>query len=430
MFSRRLKTGYLALEGLNSFATVYYFYYLYFFMQKGFGFSNKANLALAALNGGTYAAFAWWGGRFAQRFGYFTALKVGYLVMMSALAVGGLLHTATGQVLVMVVTVLGMCFTWPTLEALVSEGESRAGLQHMVGIYNVVWAGTAAVANFFGGAMLEKLGRQSLFYVPAALHAAQLGLTFWLARQARVRMGLRIEQGSSGAAHVRDFGGPENPKPEEEPTMAEERHPRARGFVRMAWLANPFAYVALNTLIAGMPGVAARLELSTMLAGFCGSVWCFARVAAFFGLWKWNGWHYRFRWLLLAYSGLVGSFSAILLAANVVVLVAAEIIFGSALGLIYYSSLFYSMDASETKGEHGGIHEAAIGLGNCAGPAVGAATLQFIPGYSGSDALAVSILLLCGLAGLLGIWKRAENGNSKEVPDQLPKAQQAAKESG
>jgi len=174
----------------------------------------------------------------------------------------------------------------------------------------------------------------------------------------------------------------------------------------MAWLANPFAYVALNTLIAAMPGVAHRLALSTMLAGFCGSVWCFARVGAFFGLWFWDGWHYRFRWLLLAYLVLVGTFTAILLAPSIAVLVLAQLLFGLALGLIYYSSLFYSMDISDTKGEHGGIHEAAIGLGNCAGPAVGAAALQVLPQYGNSGPLAVSLLLLGGLGALLTIWRR------------------------
>ena len=82
MFSRRLKTGYFILEGLNSFATVYYLYYFYFFMQTVFGFGNQANLALAALNGAVYAVMAWQGGKFAQRFGYFTALKVGFVIMM------------------------------------------------------------------------------------------------------------------------------------------------------------------------------------------------------------------------------------------------------------------------------------------------------------------------------------------------------------
>ena len=132
----------------------------------------------------------------------------------------------------------------------------------------------------------------------------------------------------------------------------------------MAWLANPFAYIGINTLIAVMPGIARRLELSTMLAGFWGSFWCFARLGTFVGLWLWPGWHYRFRWLLAAYLALVGAFITILLAPNLPVLVAAQIVFGGAIGLIYYSSLFYSMDSSETKGEHGGIHESAIGLGN------------------------------------------------------------------
>src|SRR5260370_10659188 len=163
MFSRRLKTGYLLLEGLNSFATVYYFYYFYFFMQETFGFDKKANLALAALNGASYALFAWWCGKFAQRFGYFTALKLGFLLMMMSLAAGLLVRSAGGEIAVMIGTVFGMSFTWPTLEALVSEGEPREGLQHMVGIYNVVWAATASIANFTGGAMLDKLGPHSLF---------------------------------------------------------------------------------------------------------------------------------------------------------------------------------------------------------------------------------------------------------------------------
>ncbi len=116
------------------------------------------------------------------------------------------------------------------------------------------------------------------------------------------------------------------------------------------------------------------------------------------------GWHYRFRWLLAAYFALVCGFITILLAPNLPVLVAAQVVFGGAVGLIYFSSLFYSMDISETKGEHGGIHESAIGLGNCAGPAVGAAALQFLPQYGHSGALAVTLLLLCGLGGLVAIW--------------------------
>src|SRR5205807_10511744 len=104
-----------------------------------------------------------------------------------------------------------------------------------------------------------------------------------------------------------------------------------------------------------------------------------------------------------SYLAMVAAFALILLVPNLAVLVAAQLVFGVALGLIYYSSLFYSMDVGETKGEHGGIHEAAIGLGNFAGPAVGAASLHFLPQYANSGIVAVGVLLLVGLGGLIAI---------------------------
>ena len=390
MSPRQLKRGYFALEGLNGVAVTYYFYYLYFLMQQKFGFGNEANLALAALSGLVYVFAAWWGGKFAQRFGYFTALKLGFVIMIGALAAGSRLNSSCGQILAMVAVVIGMCFTWPTLEALISEGETPAGLQRMVGIYNVVWAGIGALTYFIGGAMLEKLGFQSLFYIPMAIQVGQLGLTFWLEHQV-VGQPSRLPLSLAPASIP-----PINPRP-----IA-----KARMFLRLAWVANPFAYIAINTLVAVMPGLAKKLELSTMMAGFYCSVWCFARLGAFLVLWFWSGWHYRFRWLLASFLALIVTFAVILVVPNLAVLLVAQIVFGIALGLIYYSSLFYSMDISETKGEHGGIHEAAIGLGNFVGPAVGAASLHFLPQYANSGAIAVTVLLLAGSAGLVGIWRQ------------------------
>ncbi|SRR5258706_1597975 len=401
---RSPKTGYFVLEGLNSASTTYYFYYLPFFMQKTFGFGNEANLALMALTGLIYVFAAWWGGKFAQRFGYFTSLKLGFAIMMLAMAVGPRLHDIASQILIMSVTVIGMCFTWPTLEALVSEGETPAGLQRNIGVYNIVWAGTGALAYFSGGALIDTFGTQSLFYFPAAIQATQLALTFWLESKCMV-VPASLPATDSAEHHAgRDAGAPSlmaaSPPPLNPRPIA-----KAKMFLRLAWLANPFAYIAVNTLIAVMPGLADRLKLSTMVAGFCCSLWCFARLGAFLALWFWSGWHYRFRWLLAAFLALIGAFVLILLVPNLAVLVLAQMLFGAALGLIYYSSLFYSMDISETKGVHGGIHEAAIGLGNFAGPALGAASLHFLPGSPNSGALAVTGLLLAGLIGLLAIWR-------------------------
>jgi MFS family permease len=389
MRSRRTRIGCFVLEALNSFSTVYYLYYLYFFMQREYGFGNGANLALAALNGMVYAFMAWQGGRFAQRFGYFAALKLGFGLMLGGLAIGSQLHTAIGVVATATVVVTGTCFIWPSLEALVNEGESRQGVQRMVGVYNMVWATTAALGYFSGGAMFEKLGHRSIFYIPAGIVFSQVCLTLWL--QARAK-GANLPPPP-----------PRNPGPEPETLVAVSK---AKVFLGLSWVANPFAYVAINTLIAVVPGVAKRLGLSPMAAGFCCSIWCFSRLGAFCVLWRWAGWHYRFRWLLAAYIGLVGTFAATIMAPNLPVLILAQLAFGLAAGLIYYSSLFYSMDVGETRGEHGGIHEAAIGLGNFAGPAVGAASLYLLPGYGNSGAVAVSGLMLLGLGGLIAIWRQ------------------------
>jgi len=131
-------------------------------------------------------------------------------------------------------------------------------------------------------------------------------------------------------------------------------------------------------------------------------------VVTFVVLWRWTGWHYRFRWLVTSFLLLIASFATILVAPNLAVVMVAQIIFGMVIGLIYYSSLFYSMDASDTKGEHGGIHEAAIGIGNCLGPAIGASALWLAPGIPTMGAWAVSGLLTLGFGGLF--WVRSRKG--------------------
>ena len=61
-------------------------------------------------------------------------------------------------------------------------------------------------------------------------------------------------------------------------------------------------------------------------------------------------------------------------------------------------------DAHDSSSEHGGIHEAAIGIGNSLGPATGAAALWLAPQNPGAGAWAVSGLLTLGLGGLF--WLR------------------------
>ena len=385
MSHRQLKVGYYLLEWLNMYATAYYFNYLFFHLRLAFGFGNRENLFVAALNGFIYIFAAWCGGKFAQTRGYFFALRLGFTIMALALVAGSQVPHVAGQFAVMIVWTLGVCLTWPTLEALVSENETRADLPRRLGLYNIVWASSVALAYFTGGALLDRLGAASLFWLPVAVHAGQLVLCRWLENKARTLDAATANSPSRVSAEG---------EPHELPA-------EAKTFLRMAWLANPFAYVAMFTVIPLIPDLAARLGLSTMQAGFVASVWMFARLFAFVGLWYWPGWHYRFGWLAGAYAMMVLSFAALLLAANLALIVLAQLVFGLAVGLIYSSSLFYSMDVGETKGEHGGFHEALIGVGIFTGPAVGATTLHFLPHLPDAGIWAVSAALVVGLVALV-----------------------------
>ncbi len=389
MFSPRVKTGTLVLEGLNAVATTIYYNYLFFEMRDRFGFTNLGNLTMGALNGLVYCVVVWFAGKFAQRHGYFFALRLGFGTMAVATGLAAYSPTVPGQVAAMLLCTLGMSLTWPTLEAIVSEQEPPARLKRLLGIYNVVWAGSGGLAYFAGGALYERWGRASIFLVPSALHVIQVVLTAWLARRA-----VTDRAAAAGAM----------PAPATGLASEEERHRSslpAPVFLKLAWVANPFGYIAMNAMLPVIPKIAERFSFGPMLAGFFCSVWFFARTIGFAWLWHWDGWHYRFRWLMGAYVAMALAFLGILLGGSLWLLIAAQVVFGVAVGLLYYSSLFYSMDVGETKGEHGGFHEAALGAGICAGPAVGAVSLRFFPGHPNMHAWAVAGLLVLGLLWLL-----------------------------
>lgn len=374
------------LESLNSFATSIYFLYYFFFTREHFGFGDRANLALAAWHGLIYAAFSILAGRYAQRQGYEKSLRLGFSVMGLSMLAASFSRDLAVHVAVVSVWSFGMAFTWPALEAMASTKETPLGLQRALGIYNLVWAASCSVAYFAGGALIEALGENSRFWVPALLHALQLVL---LIRPVDCR--------PLGAGRALEGAGRElNPRP-----IA-----KAKSFLHMAWLANPFAYIAINSVLPVIPTLAERFALPPSAVGFFCSLWFFGRFAAFAILWKWTGWHYRRSWFFTAYAGLIAGFMGLLLAPNLAVAVGAQLVFGLALGLIYYSSLFYSMDAGDAHGEHGGLHEAALGVGIFAGPAAGAASLWLAPDHPDVGTWTVGGLLLVGWVALVVVWRR------------------------
>jgi predicted MFS family arabinose efflux permease len=376
---RRAKVLFYLIELINCYAAVYYSCFLFFYLRKTFGFGEAANLLTAAMGGFVYIIASWQGGKLVQRYGGIRLLYMGACGVILSLALGTVFTTPTAQVMVYCLWTMGICLMWPALETLVSE---RAGvsLPKMVGIYNVTWAAGGAVAYFTAGILIEKLGMTSLFWLPLGLTAIELAILPLAARWLKKENAHEYNEGH----------------------LSQEKSPAdAKKFLRMAWIANPFSYVAINTVIPLIPSIAEKLALSTSMAGIVCSVWMFARLAAFVTFWKWTGWHYRFGWLAGSFLLMIACFFGFLMAQSVGVLLAAQVGFGLSIGLIYYSSLYYAMNMAENQGSNAGFHEAMIGVGQFVGPGLGAATLYLVPAATGISAWSVGGLLCAGFSGML-----------------------------
>lgn len=376
----RFKAGVFLLEAMNAFGTALYFHYLFFFLKHQFGFTNLQNLLVCTLNGFVYMGSAYYGGKFGQRRGYMFALNTGFVIMIATLLCTLFVKGLAAIMILMVLWTLGMCLTWPNLEALTSEKEHPKRLPGRLGIYNCIWAGMSALALFLGGAIVgPNLQWDRIFWIPAVIHLLQLGIGLWM-----VPAWHNLSQAPAPPDH-----------------LGHKPHPEAAHFLKLAWLANPFAYIAINAAVPLLPDLALRLHLSPKMAGFFCSIWFFARFFTFIALAFWPGWHYHFGYLLTAFIGVIGCFAGMLLLDNFWTILLVQLLFGWCLGVIYYSSLYYSMDAGTEKASHGGVHEAAIGAGIFAGPGIGAVALYAFPAWPQSSIWGVALVLVIGLGGLL-----------------------------
>ncbi len=392
MPSRAFKIGVFTLEGLNAVPLAVYFMYLFFFMRETHGVGTMENLLLGGYGGFIYMTFSALGGKVAPRCGFLNTITASFFVMVLVFPCGVAVDSMWGQIGIHTVAVAGMAFVWAPLESLSVQGEPKNRVQKMVGVYNLVWSSMAALGFFLGGAIVDKFGFRAMFLIPAGVHFTQLLIALWLRG---------IERRDFGRAH----SGARKTADEDVAQLHDEADvPFAATFLRMAWIANPFSFVASNTAVPSIPELAKDFGLTKTGAGFLISIWMFARFAGFIACWLWDGWHYRLRWLLGAFVAMTVSFVVILTVPKLWALIVAQALFGLSLGMIYYSSLYYSMHVGDNHGEQGGVHEAAIGAGNCVGPWLGAGALFLLPHQPNAAVWTVTALMVGGLVWLLRVW--------------------------
>jgi hypothetical protein len=187
-------------------------------------------------------------------------------------------------------------------------------------------------------------------------------------------------------------------------------------------LALPATFVVISSLLAAMPTLPLILRLDPAARTVVASVWMAARWTGFLLLAVTAWWHTRPRMLLWAAVVILVSFLAITVrpewlpgarqfgtAPWVAWIAGWQVALGLALALIYSASLYFGMVLSQGSTEHGGYHEALIGLGCVIGPGAGA----LAEGVAGGDpkwgVIAVAATLaLTVIACLVAIARKTE----------------------
>ena len=179
-----------------------------------------------------------------------------------------------------------------------------------------------------------------------------------------------------------------------------------RTFKRLGWLGNGLSYLMLGGLMTLAPTLGDRLDLPPSSAIWMIGTLFVARAATFALLWRWPGWHYRLPWMLAALAAGPLALSVIFFAGHFLWLVPALLLLGICVGLSYYSSIYYSLDYGDEKGEHGGWHESIIGLGGLLGPLVGVAGAAALGDVRGAQLFIVIAATVFTVSGLTAVLRR------------------------
>jgi MFS family permease len=403
--STRLRLLY-STEALGSVAASLFTVGLPFYTHYRFGWGAQENLLLGAGQGIAYSFGALSAERVARMLGRRRALLVAYALlslMAGAVAAAAVWRLIWAFVLVVfgVVALLGA--TWPMVESLVSEGADAGELSRRLARYNVTWAVTGAVSLAGSGAVIQ--------YAPGWAFMAITGLVFLgsLGLVARIR--------SEDAPELRSaIGVPAPVDISVTPELAQQR----RQALWLSRIALPATYVVVFSLVPMLPSLPAMHRLSPTVATLIASVWLAARAGTFVITGRTTFWHSRPGLLFYASILMLVSFVATVLPAAVsglsvgtavVLMLPAELALGISLGIIYAGSLYFGMVLSQGSTEHGGYHEALIGLGQTLGPGLAGAMLWVRPDDLWASVAAVSSLLgasilASGAARFERLWRR------------------------
>jgi predicted MFS family arabinose efflux permease len=383
-------------EVLQSFPSSFFLYAEPFFVRERFQGEAGKNGLSQALVGASIACGSYMGGRMTHRTHPRHAMLFALASALCAALFGMLVgrHHPVTFCITLSWFAFSQAYYWPSVETAIMDKEPMGRVQHFAGVYNLVWSLGTATAFLCATPFMAYWGIDVVFAIPVLF--CSLNLLLLLLNTRGERFPTPVPQNADETQAEREL------REEQKRLSAADRD----AFRWLAWIANTFGYLSINVVVTYSPLIQSRLGFSLAEASVWCSLWFYVRVVAFEVLRRWSGWHYRKSLLLGGFVMTALSFILFALAPTRPLLLLAQLVYGFGAGLLYQASLFYSMAESEASGEHGGIHEALIGIGTMSGPLIIFACAQIAPQNANLPILCVLLCMVSGFGGLLRTSKR------------------------
>jgi hypothetical protein len=335
---------FLLITFIESFGTICVERGVYFFAKERLGFTDAMNLGVAFGFGVAYVFGALISHALATRFGekrLLVACTAAQFVVHAAMAA----FIAPWPITIGT-ALLGVLYgmKWPIIESYVSAGRSGIDQVRSLGRFSIAWASTVPMALIVAGPVISRWA-PGMLLMPAAINIA----TLFLLRPVHFRP-LHLPVDHPGRATAIDIA---------------RFRPLLLGG-RWLLLMN---YAAMFILAPLMPGIFGGLGYEVSVATALSGLLDVTRIPTFVGMFMFPGWHGR-RWPLLASMALLpAGLFMVLLGGRIDMVIIGQLLFGLAMGMVYYASIYYAVVVRNADVGAGGGHEGLIGMGFALGPA-------------------------------------------------------------
>jgi hypothetical protein len=323
---------------------------IYFLTREHYRFSPERNLVLALAMGSIYVVSAYGAGRLFAALG---GKRGPRRVLARVLGVWGLaallpVTFPAVEAAIWVAALIGAVtsgLVWPVVESYLGAGRHGRDLRSALGWFNVTWTSATALPLL----VLPLLHRVHPLAAFALCALANLGAILVL-QALPPRPGVSTPE-ASGAALGNEY-----------PFLLDATR----------WLL-PLSYLLSSTLAPVLPYRLSALGAGALPESVIAATWMLARFATLGTMSLVHVWHGRWGALVLGGVSLGAGVSLALLASSLPTAVLGLFLFGVGMGIIYFSSIYYSLAVGHGAVDAGGGFEALIGLGYVLGPIVGIA---------------------------------------------------------